>query len=184
MMLGQVSVLAMRGKLAEAGKLVDAAVEASHLSASPVAVLVSMERPASSASAWVIHDKAEGAIYGKEPAMPSIHHPEIVWHGWDVHKDTISVAVLHPGQQIPAIDKISHDEASVRRLIDRAGDRRLLRICYKAGPTGYELAQLLAGMGVHCEVIAPSLIPTTPVIGPRPTSEIAAGWCVCTALVS
>ena len=34
--------------------------------------------------------------------------------------------------------------------------------CYEAGPTGYELARLLGSLGVRCEVIAPSLIPTAP----------------------
>jgi transposase len=90
------------------------------------------------------------------------HHPDAVWVGLDVHKDTISVAVLRPGHDVPTIDKIFHDEASIRRLIGRLGDRRLLRVCYEAGPTGYELHRLLASMGVCCEVIAPSLIPTAP----------------------
>ncbi|MGH8896874.1 MAG: IS110 family transposase [Egibacteraceae bacterium] len=53
------------------------------------------------------------------------------------------------------MDKIFHDEVSVRRLIARFPDRRLLRVCY-------ELARLLIGMGVRCEVIAPSLIPKAP----------------------
>jgi hypothetical protein len=66
--------------------------------------------------------------------MPSIHHPDAVWHGWDVHKDTISMAVLHRGQEVPTTDKISHDEASVRRLIDRYLDRELLGVCYEAAP--------------------------------------------------
>jgi transposase len=94
--------------------------------------------------------------------MPSIRHPDAIWHGWDVHKDTISVAVLRPGQEVPATDKIFHDESSIRRLIDRSGDRSLLRVCYEAGPTGYELQRLLTSMGVHCDVIAPSLVPTAP----------------------
>jgi transposase len=37
-----------------------------------------------------------------------------------------------------------------------------VRACSEAGPTGYELARLLRSLGVHCEVIAPSLIPTAP----------------------
>ena len=57
------------------------------------------------------------------------------------------------------MDRIFHDEASVRRLIDRFPDRQGLRVCYEAGPTGYELARLLASLGVSCQVIAPSLIP-------------------------
>ena len=35
-----------------------------------------------------------------------------------------------------------------------------LRCCYEAGPTGYVLYWQLTQMGVACEVIAPSLIPT------------------------
>jgi transposase len=38
----------------------------------------------------------------------------------------------------------------------------LLRVCYEAGPTGYDLARLLGAMGVACEVIAPSMIPKAP----------------------
>jgi transposase len=82
--------------------------------------------------------------------------------GLDVHRDTISVAILTPDQQVPEVDRIPHDEASVRRLVARLGDPRRLRACYEAGPTGFELARLLARMGVGCQVIAPSLIPTAP----------------------
>jgi len=42
------------------------------------------------------------------------------------------------------------------------GDPGMLRACYEAGPTGFELARLLQRMGVRCQVIAPSLIPTAP----------------------
>ncbi len=82
--------------------------------------------------------------------------------GLDVHRDTISVGILGPDQQVPEVDRIPHDEPSVRRLVGRLGDPRLLRACYEAGPTGFELARLLHRMGVRCEVIAPSLIPKAP----------------------
>lgn len=94
--------------------------------------------------------------------MTSIRDPEAVHLGMDVHKDTISVGVLEPGCETPVVDMIFNDEASVRRLIDRFGDRARLRACYEAGPTGYELHRLLASMGVSCEVIAPSLMPRAP----------------------
>ena len=35
-----------------------------------------------------------------------------------------------------------------------------LQCCYEAGPTGYVLYWQLVQLGVACEVIAPSLIPT------------------------
>jgi transposase len=94
--------------------------------------------------------------------MPIFAHPDAVFLGLDVHKDSISVGILNPGREVPDVEKIFHDEESVRRLIGRFPDRRLLRSCYEAGPTGYDLARLLASMGVSCEVIAPSMIPKAP----------------------
>ncbi len=35
----------------------------------------------------------------------------------------------------------------------------MLRVCYEAGPTGYDLARMLTRWGVSCDVIAPSLVP-------------------------
>jgi transposase len=56
--------------------------------------------------------------------------------GLDVHRDTISVGILTPDQQVPVVERIGHDEASVRRLVARLGNPRRLRACYEAGPTG------------------------------------------------
>jgi transposase len=94
--------------------------------------------------------------------VPSVAHLGLIHLGLDVHKDTISVAILAPDRDGPDVERIPHDEASVRRLVGRLGDPRWLRACYEAGPTGYELARLLHSMGVRCEVIAPSLIPKAP----------------------
>lgn len=80
----------------------------------------------------------------------------------DVHKNTISAAVLEPSSNTPVIDKISSDDEMVRRLVARFPEPGRLWACYEAGPTGYELARLLRSLGVHCEVIAPSLIPARP----------------------
>jgi transposase len=87
--------------------------------------------------------------------VASVSHLGPTHLGLDVHKDTISVAILAPDRDGPDVERIAHDEASIRRLVGRLGDPRWLRACYEAGPTGYELARLLAGMGVRCEVIAP-----------------------------
>ena len=100
--------------------------------------------------------------------------------GLDVHKDTISVAILAPDRDGPDVERIPHDEVSVRRLVGRLGDPRWLRACYEAGPTGYELARLLERMHVRCEVIAPSLIPKAPATGSRPTGGTVGGWRGCT----
>jgi transposase len=94
--------------------------------------------------------------------MSSVRDRGVVHLGLDVHKNSISVGVLEPGEEVPRVDKISSDPDAVRRLIARFEDSSRLRACYEAGPTGYELARQLRGLGVGCEVIAPSLIPTAP----------------------
>ena len=94
--------------------------------------------------------------------MSSIAARGVTFLGLDVHRDTISVAVLGPDRDAPEVSRIAHDEPSVRRLVAQFPDRRGLRACYEAGPTGYELARLLHRMDVRCQVIAPTLIPTAP----------------------
>jgi transposase len=86
----------------------------------------------------------------------------ISWVGLDVHKDSITSAVLVPGSEVPLVDRWFHDEPSVRRFVTGLGSPARVRLCYEAGPTGYELARLLHRIGVASEVIAPSLIPVTP----------------------
>jgi hypothetical protein len=116
--------------------------------------------------------------------VPSVSHLAPIHLGLDVHKDTISVGILDPDQQVPDVERIAHDEASVRRLVARFSDRARLRACYEAGPTGFELARLLHSMDVRCEVIAPSLIPRHPVTRSRPTGGTAGDWPGCTAPAS
>jgi transposase len=83
--------------------------------------------------------------------------------GLDVAKNAIVAGVLLPGRDSVDVDRIAHDEASVRRLVDRFADQRsALRACYEAGPTGFGLYRLLRSMGVACDVVAPSLIPRSP----------------------
>jgi hypothetical protein len=78
--------------------------------------------------------------------VPSVAHLAVTHLGLDVHKDTISVAILAPDRDGPDVERITHDEASIRRLVGRFPEPRRLRACYEAGPTGYELARLLATM--------------------------------------
>ncbi|HEY3033837.1 MAG TPA: IS110 family transposase [Streptosporangiaceae bacterium] len=92
--------------------------------------------------------------------ITSVASPADAIHlGLDTSKNTIVVGVLMPSEQMPVVDRIFNDEASVRRLVARLGDPGLLRACYEAGPGGYELHRLLASLGVACDVVAPSLIP-------------------------
>ena len=84
---------------------------------------------------------------------------ERIYLGMDVSRDQIAVAVLWPGQDVPAVEVISSDGEMVRRLVGKFADRSVLAACYEAGPGGYELYRLLASMGVACDVVAPALIP-------------------------
>lgn len=83
----------------------------------------------------------------------------LIYLGLDVHKDSIAVGILLPGEESPMVDRIFPDEEMVRRLIARFPEPARLRACYEAGPTGYGLARQLRSLGVTCEVVAPSLIP-------------------------
>lgn len=96
--------------------------------------------------------------------MSSVQQKGGVIHlGLDVHKNTISVGVLEPDREEPMVSRISSDPQAVAQFIERLGvDPARLSACYEAGPTGYELARQLAGLGVGCEVIAPSMIPVAP----------------------
>ncbi len=91
--------------------------------------------------------------------MCSLAHSDAIHLGMDVHKDSISVGILRPGDDTPDVEKIFHDEESVRPLVGRFPEPGLLRTCYEAGPTGYGLCRLLVSLGARCEVIAPSMIP-------------------------
>ena len=107
---------------------------------------------------------AGGANIRREPVVPvvSLIHRDVVHLGMDVHKDSISVGILNPGNERPDVEKIFNDAESVRRLIARFEEPGLVRACYEAGPTGYDLARLLKSLGVACEVIAPSMIKKAP----------------------
>ncbi len=80
--------------------------------------------------------------------------------GLDVHADTIAVAVAEESGEVRSLGIIPNRPESVRKMIGKLGPVGKLRCCYEAGPTGYVLYWQLTQLGVACEVIAPSLVPT------------------------
>ena len=82
--------------------------------------------------------------------------------GLDVHAETIAVSVAESGRdgEVRSLGIIPNRLESVRKLVHKLGGPKGLRVCYEAGPTGYALYWQLSKLGVECEVIAPSLIPT------------------------
>ncbi len=79
--------------------------------------------------------------------------------GLDVHAESITAAVADPGGEVRSLGKIPTRPESVRKLMKRLGRPEKLRVCYEAGPTGYVLYWQLVGMGIRCEVVAPTLVP-------------------------
>jgi transposase len=79
--------------------------------------------------------------------------------GLDVHAETIAVAVAELNGEVRSLGVIPNRADSVRRLIGKLGKPEQLRVCYEAGPTGYVLYWQLTQWGVHCEVVAPTLVP-------------------------
>ncbi len=82
--------------------------------------------------------------------------------GLDVHAETIAVAVAEPNGDVRSVGIIPNRSESIRKLVKKLGAPEQLRICYEAGPTGYVVYWQLTGLGVRCEVVAPTLVPVRP----------------------
>jgi len=91
----------------------------------------------------------------KEPVMKKVR-----FIGLDVHADSIAVAVAESGGEVRSLGTIPNRPESVRKLVKKLGPVGSLRVCYEAGPTGYVIYWQLTALGVPCEVVAPSLVPT------------------------
>ena len=82
--------------------------------------------------------------------------------GLDVHAETIAVAVAEMNGEVRSLGTIPNRIESVRNLVKRLGPPETLRVCYETGPTGYVLYRQMTELGVECEVVAASLVPTKP----------------------
>lgn len=79
--------------------------------------------------------------------------------GLDVHADTIAVAVAEPDGDVRSMGVIPNRPESIRKVVKKLEPAAQLRVCYEAGPTGYVIYWQLTGLGVHCDVVAPTLVP-------------------------
>ena len=88
---------------------------------------------------------------------------KVSYVGLDVHKDSIVIAVACSGRgSAREVGTIGSDWLSLRKQLRRLGAPESLKLCYEAGPTGFELHRRLVEAGYDNQVVAPSLIPTKP----------------------
>jgi transposase len=91
----------------------------------------------------------------------------ILYLGLDVHKDSVTIAVLPAAAATPTQSlKVPHDLRKLKRhfarLVQDAGADVELRCVYEASGAGYVLQRAMLEWGYHCDVCAPSLTPTRP----------------------
>lgn len=84
--------------------------------------------------------------------------------GLDVSKSKIAVACADEGRSEARYwGSIEHSKASVAKLMQQLKREDVqLNVCYESGPTGYVLYRWLLELDIHCNVVAPSLIPKKP----------------------
>jgi transposase len=87
----------------------------------------------------------------------------IIYLGLDVHKESITIAVLPADAAAPErLDRLPNDLGKLRRYFQRLSTQGELCACYEASGAGYVLQRAMREWGYACAVIAPSLIPTKP----------------------
>ncbi|MBS4174395.1 IS110 family transposase [Bacillus sp. FJAT-49736] len=83
--------------------------------------------------------------------------------GLDVSKEKIAVAIADEGRGEPRYyGMIPNSPEAIRKLVKKLGNPEDLKMCYEAGPTGYQLYRLFLSLGIECDVIAPGLTPQKP----------------------
>ena len=81
--------------------------------------------------------------------------------GLDVHKETIAVSIAPQNStEVRRYGIIGGTLDAVDKLVKKLAQENIeLHLVYEAGPCGFVLCRHLRSRGIHCEVIAPSLIP-------------------------
>ena len=87
---------------------------------------------------------------------------DTIYVGIDDSKRKLVIGTLGPDDAQPLVRTIANEPRAIRRFIQRLKRQGLLRACYEAGPSGYDLHRQLTALGVACQVVAPSLTPRRP----------------------
>ena len=84
----------------------------------------------------------------------------MIYLGMDVHKDSITIAVLPGSAKTPTrLERLPNDLPKLQKWIARVARDGEIHACHEASGAGYVLHRALAEWGYACDVIAPSLIP-------------------------
>src|SRR5210317_1299561 len=87
---------------------------------------------------------------------------KILYVGLDVHKKTTDVAIANgrSNGKVRSYGKIDSSLDALNKLVKKLQvDDKQLRFVYEAGPCGYQIYRHLDAKGIHCSVVAPSMIP-------------------------
>ena len=83
--------------------------------------------------------------------------------GLDAHAESTAIGFAGAGRAAPRfIGTVGAKRTELLKALGKLGEPGSLLVVYEAGPCGYGLVRELTGAGYHCEVIAPSKIPTKP----------------------
>ena len=80
----------------------------------------------------------------------------------DDSKRTLVAGILRPGSDAPELHTLPNEPRHVRRVFARLKREGPVRVCYEAGPSGYDLFRQLTALDVPCQVMAPALTPRKP----------------------
>ena len=88
----------------------------------------------------------------------------IVYVGMDVHKDTVSIAILRDNNMHVEYERTLRNEpGQMKKFFKKLKEKEeSILSCYEAGPTGFTLYRMLEEMEITCYVAAPTLIPRKP----------------------
>ena len=111
--------------------------------------------------------------------------PTTIWLGLDVHKESVTIAVLRGDAPTPdRVDRLPNDLPKLKRYLERLAGQGPLRAVYEASGARYVLHRACTAWGVPCDVIAPSLIPTSPACSGSMTRTMRSSWRGCIARAS
>jgi transposase len=86
----------------------------------------------------------------------------IVYGGLDVHKESIVAHLICKETGEVITQQLQNDRNRLLKAVGRWSKLGELRLCYEASGAGFVVKRWLDAAGVHCDVIAPSLIPKAP----------------------